>query len=126
MPNTAALQAATPKRAIYLLTGDGTVAGPTIANSVLLADVPAGPLRALLAGPHANQAAMRLALAQNCSVKLTLSATPVDTTGQTNQAVVDVDVDAITPTGMEINCGMSDTTGQVATLELNFLHSGIR
>lgn len=129
MANTATKVAATPNRLTYLLTGDGTVAGPTIDNATILADMVAGPLKNAWNATYANQAAMRTALlggGANCRAAIQLMATGVDVTAQVNQVVVDVDTDAVSVTKAEINVGMSDTTGQLAMLHLMHEHSAIR
>ncbi len=129
MPNTATKVAATPNRLTYLLTGDGTVAGPTIANATLLADMVPGPLQNAWNQVLTTQAAMRTALlggGANCRASIQLVATGNDVTAQVNQVVCDVDTDAVSTTKAEINIGMSDTTGQLAYLHLMHDHSAIR
>lgn len=126
MANTATKVSSSPNHLTYRLDGDGTVAGPTIANATLLADMEAGPLRDAWNSTYANQAAMRTALlggGANCEVSIQLAVTPVDTTAQTNQIVADVDVDAVTATKAELNVSMSDTTGQIAFLHIKHRHS---
>lgn len=126
MANTATLQSASPNHITYLLTGDGTVAGPTIANATLLADMVDGPLKDAWNATYATQAAMRTALlggGAKCCASIQLMVTPVDTTAQANQVVADVDVDAVTATKAELNISMSDTTGQLAMLTLTHWHS---
>lgn len=126
MANTATKVTATQNHLVYLLTGDGTVAGPTIASATLLADMVDGPLKTAWQDTYADQAAMRTALlgmGAGCRILVSLRTTPVDTTAQANQVVVDVDVDAVTATRAEINVSMSDTTGQVAYLHIEHLHS---
>lgn len=128
MPNTATLLTATPYRLVYLLTGDGTVVGPTIASATLIANSVAGPLRDVLSATYASQALMRVAMLQSdpCRIRAQLRATPVDTTGQANDVVVDVDTDAATVTRPEVNVEMSDTTGQFAYLEIECIFGAIR
>lgn len=118
MANTAAIISATPSRQTWLLTGDGTVAGPTITNAQLLAAAERnGPLRELLSATYANQAAMRLVFdGSGARILLRMRTTVADTTAEVNQPSADVDVDAVTATAPEINCTMSDTTGTVAIL----------
>jgi len=128
MANTATLVTATPYRVVYLLEGDGTVAGPTIANATLLADMVAGPLKDVYNATYANQAAMRTACLTTAPARalVQLRTTGVDVTAERNQITVDVDVDAVTATKPEVNIGMSDTPGQFAYLTLECLHSIIK
>lgn len=142
MANTAVKTFASPNRLSYILTGDGTVAGPTLANAALLADMVDGPLKDAWNSTYANQAAMRLALlggkidnggapagvdlGGGCYAIIQLLVSPVDTTAQVNQCQVDVDVDAVTATKAEINISMSDTTGQIAMLHIMREHSSVR
>jgi hypothetical protein len=126
MANTATKVSASPNYLTYLLTGDGTVAGPTIANATILADMEDGPLKDAWKLAYANQAAMRVALlggGADCRMAIQLVATGVDVTAQVNQPVADVDVDAVSATKAEINIGMSDTTGQLAYLHISHAHS---
>ncbi len=126
MANTATLVSSSPNHITYLLTGDGTVIGPTITNATLLADMAPGPLRDAWNLVLTTQAAMRTALlggGEGCVASLQLVATGTDTTAQVSQPVVDVDTDAVTITKAEINIGMSDTTGQLAYLTLEHWHS---
>jgi len=126
MANTAVKVSASPNRLTYLLTGDGTVAGPTIANATILADMVNGPLKDKWNAVLTTQAAMRTALlgrGSHCAIELQLVATGVDVTAQTNQVVADVDTDAVTVTKAEINVGMSNTTGQLAYMHLVHDHS---
>lgn len=125
MANTATLVTSTPYRLVYLLTGDGTVAGPTIDSATLIADAVAGPLEDLLSASYANQAAMRVAFLASDPARMliTYRSTPVQTTAEQGLIVVDVDTDAVTATRPEINVGMSDTTGQLAYLEIEYIHS---
>ena len=128
MPNTAALVTSTPYRVVYLLTGDGTVAGPTLTNAVLLADMVAGPLKDIYNATYLNQAAMQTACLTSapCRALVQLRETGNDTTATPNQITVNVDVDAVTVTKPEVNITMSDTTGQIAYLTLECLHSVIK
>ena len=129
MANTAVKETSTPNRVTYLLTGDGTVAGPTLANATLLADMSLGPLRDAWNRAYATQADMRTALlagGQNCLHIIVMIATVADTTAQINQPSADVDTDAVTATKAEINISMSDTTGTIGYLHLISLHSMIR
>lgn len=125
MANVATKVAATQNRLVYSIAGDGTVAGPTIANATLLADMVAGsPLRDLWNATYANQAAMRAALMANEGrILITMLTTVADTTAQVNQASVDVDTDAVTATKAEINVTMSDTTGTLMYLSIEHIHS---
>ncbi len=131
MANTAVKVSATPNRLTYLLTGDGTVIGPTLANATLLADMVAGPLRdawnkTYIAGGVGDQATMRTALlggGQDCSADILLMETGNNVDAQVNQPCADVDTDAVTTTKAEINISMSDTTGQIAMLTLEHYHS---
>lgn len=126
MANTATKITATPCHVVYLLTGDGTVAGPTLANATILADMVAGPLKDAWSATYANQGAMRnalLGMGAYCRCTIQLLATGTDTTAQVNQVVADVDTDAVTPTKAEINFGMSDTTGQLAMVTFEYVHS---
>jgi hypothetical protein len=129
MGNTATFQTSTRNRCSYLLTGDGTVAGPTVASATILADMARGSLRDAWERAYADQAAMRTALlggGQNCIAIVQAQDVIADTTAQQNQVAIDVDVDAVTATRAEINVEMSDTTGQLAMLHLLHLHSLIR
>lgn len=128
MANTATLVTATPYRVVYLLQGDGTVAGPTIANATLLADMVAGPLEDIFNATYANQAAMRTACLTSapCRALVQMRTTVNDVTAEVNQVSVDVDVDAVTATKPEVNVTMSDTTGQFAYLTIEYLHSIIK
>lgn len=123
MANTAAeIGESTPCRMVWLLTGDGTVAGPTIANATILAAMSDGPLKTLWSTAYADQAAMRAALfATRGRIAVTYRTTPVQTTAEQGLVVVDVDTDATSPTLPEINIGMSDTTGQIAYLTLEYV-----
>jgi len=129
MANTATKASASPNHLTYLLTGDGTVAGPTIANATLLADMIGGPLRTAWNSTYASQAAMRtalLGLGGHARINLQMVATGVDVTAETNHVVADVDTDAVTATKAEINVGMSDTTGQLAYMHLIYDHSMVQ
>jgi hypothetical protein len=127
--NTATFQSSTRNRCTYLLTGDGTVAGPTVASATILTDMQFGPLRDAWTAAYASQAAMRTALlagGANCLAIIQLQNAVNDATAEQNQVAIDVDVDAATATRAEINVEMSDTTGQLAMLHLLHLHSLIR
>jgi microcystin degradation protein MlrC len=128
MANTAALVTSTPYRVVYLLTGDGTVAGPTLDNALLLSDMVAGPLKDIFNATYSNQAAMRVSCLTSapCRALVQMRATVNDVTAEKNQVSVDVDVDAITASKPEVNITMSDTTGQVAYLTLEYLHSIVK
>jgi len=123
MANTAALQYATRFRLVYLLTGDGTVSGPTITSAALIGDSAPGPLRDVLSAAYLNQGAMRTALfnSQPCKLTIHLMATGVDVTAEHNKVTVDADVDAVTATRPELNIAMSDTTGQIAVITLEYI-----
>lgn len=125
MANTATKKFAGPHRLVYELVGDGTVVGPTIANATLLADMVAGPLKDLYNAAYANQAAMRAALLYGnpARIGIQMQVTVNDVTAEKNQASADTDTDAVTATKPEINIAMSDTTGQVAVLTLEYVHS---
>ena len=127
MPNTAVKVTATPNHLVYLLTGSGDVIGPTLTSASLLADMVDGPLKTLWGTALANQAAMRTALlgmGSGCRCFTQMVVAVNDVTGQVNQVVVDVD--AVTPTLAEINIGMSDTTGQLAYLHIEYVHTVVR
>jgi len=125
--NTAVKVSSSENHLTYLLTGDGTVVGPTIPSATLLADMNVGgPLWEAWNTTYANQAAMRTALlggGANCEISIQLVATGVDVTAEKNQVTADVDVDAVTATKAELNIGMSDTTGQLAYLHIKHRHS---
>ena len=127
MVNTAVLASSSPNHVTYLLTGDGTVIGPTIASSVLLADMQPGPLRNAWANAiYADQDARRTALlggGANCESNIQMLVTVNDVTAEVNQVAADVDVDGVTAALTELNLGMSDTTGQIAMLTLKHRHS---
>ena len=129
MVNTAVKVSASPNHLTYILTGDGTQVGPTIANSVILADMVPGPLKDAWSAVLTTQAVMRNQLLGglpgattgsegSCFANLQLLASGKDVTAEINQPTVDVDTDAVTATKAEINIAMSDTTGQVAMLHL--------
>ncbi len=129
MVNTATKVSASPNRLTYLLTGDGTVIGPTIANATLVADMVNGPLKDKWSTVWTTQAAMRqnlLGRLAHCAIELQLVATGVDVTAQVNQVVADVDTDAVSITKAEINIGMSDTTGQLCYMHLIHDHSVVQ
>ena len=126
MANTAVKVSSSANHITYILTGDGTVVGPTVANATVLADMDHGPLRDAWNDTYANQAAMRTALlggGANCEVSVQQVASVNDVTAEVNQIAVDVDVDGVTATKAEINLGMSDTTGQIAYLHIKHRHS---
>ncbi len=136
MANTATKVHASPNRLTYRLVGDGTVAGPTLANATLLADMVDGPLKDLWSLNFADQATMRnrllggaqsgvLADSAGGMAIVQLVVAVNDVTAQENQIAVDVDTDAVTATKAEINISMSDTTGQVAFLHILHQHSSI-
>lgn len=125
MANTATKKFAGAHRLVYELVGDGTVVGPTIANATLLADMVAGPMKDLYNATYASQALMRAALLYgNPGRILTQVQVAVnDVTAEKNQVSIDTDTDAVTATKPEINITMSDTTGQIAVLTLEYVHS---
>ncbi len=126
MVNTAVKVSASPNHLVYILTGDGTQVGPTIANSVITNNMVPGPLRDAWIALYADQAAMRTALlggGAQCEASVQLLVAVADTTAEENQISVDVDVDAVTATRAEINIGMSDTTGTIAMLKLTHWHT---
>lgn len=132
MANVATKTSAGPCHLTYNIVGDGTVAGPTIANATLLADmINGGPLFDAWNFPLTTQAAMRLALLggaggvnrQGCICIIQNQVTVKDTTAEINQPCADVDTDATTVTKAELNVSMSDTTGQIINLTLLAFHS---
>lgn len=137
MVNTAVKVSASPNHITYVLTGDGTVVGPSIANATLLADMVMGPLRDAYNGVLTTQAAMRNALlgglivgpilgGGGCYAIIQMITTVADTTAQVNQPSVDVDTDAVSTTKAKVNITMSDTTGTVGFLHLMHMHSLIQ
>jgi microcystin degradation protein MlrC len=126
--NAPTIKTATPYRLVVSMAGDGTVAGPTLDNAAIVAALPAGPLKDTFSAVYADQAAMRAALLYGNPVQMfiTMQTTVNDTTAQVNQCAVDVDTDAVSPTKPEINFAMSDTTGQVAILTVQYNHSLVR
>ncbi len=122
MPNTAVKQSASKAHLTYLLTGDGTVVGPTLANATLLADMEyQGGLYAAWDALYANQAAMQLALqggGAHCRIAIQLVTAVADVTATINQISATVDVDAVTATKAEIDITMSDAAGQTAYMHL--------
>jgi outer membrane murein-binding lipoprotein Lpp len=128
--NTATKQTRSQNRLTYLLVGDGTQVGPTIANATILQDMEfQGPLFDAWNRTYATQATMRTALlagGANCYAIIQLRTAVKDVTAEINQPSVDVDADAVTATKAEINITMSDTTGQEAYLHLIHMHSLIR
>ena len=126
MANTAAKASSSPNHLTYLLTGDGTQVGPTLASATILADMEPGPLKQAWEAAYADQAAMRTALlggGAHCEAEVQMAIAVNDVSTQVNQVAVDVDTDAVTVTRAEINIGMSDTTGQRAYLHLRHRHS---
>jgi hypothetical protein len=129
MANTIALVGASKNHLVYLLTGDGTVIGPTRTNAEILADFGTnlGPLYDLFNAAYASQAAMRVALfgtGARMFMQVRVSSTEVN--GQITQPVVDVDTDAVSPTKPEINCGMSASNApgsQIVYLYVEHIHS---
>lgn len=129
MVNIAVKIAAGPHHLSYLLTGDGTQVGPTIANATILADMVPGPLREAWNSVLSSQAVMRSALLgglasvsacpAGCRAHLLLLTAVQDVTAVINQPSIDVDTDAVTATKAEINITMSATTGQRAVLTLH-------
>lgn len=137
MANTAVKVSASPNHLTYILTGDGTQVGPTVANATIVADMVQGPLRDAWSAVLTTQAAMRSALlgglvigpilgGGGCYAIVQLLASGKDVTAEINQITVDVDTDAVTITKAEINIAMSDTTGQIAMLHLVHRHSVIQ
>ena len=127
MVNTAVKSASSRNHLSYLLTGDGTVVGPTIPNATLLADMTnQGPLYDAWNAVYANQAAMRTALlggGARCNATVLILVAVADVTATINQISIDVDTDAITPTKAELNITMSDAAGQIAMLTLSKWHT---
>jgi hypothetical protein len=137
MANTAVKVSASPNHLTYILTGDGTQVGPTVANATILADMVPGPLKDAWSAVLTTQAAMRNQLLGglsgaatgsegSCDASVLLLAAVKDVTAEINQPSVDVDTDAVTATKAEINITMSDTTGQIAMLTLRHRASTIR
>ena len=138
MVNTAVKVSASPHHLTYILTGDGTVVGPTIPNATLLTDMSPGPLYDAYNAVLTTQAVMRNQLIGGlrpttaglgpgaCDMDLHMITTVKDTTAEINQCSVDVDVDAVTVTKAEVNITMSDTTGQIGYLTLRHRHSFIQ
>jgi hypothetical protein len=126
--NTAAVVLAAPNRITYLLTGDGTVVGPTLASATVIGDCAPGALKEALEASYADQAAMRNAFNTGipCKMGVTFQASGNTVTAEKNQIVVDVDVDAVTSTRPEFNIEMSDTTGQIAYLTIEYVPGAIR
>lgn len=124
MANTETKKFASPHRLVYEIAGDGTASG-TIAQATLAADCVAGPLKDLLTSALTTQAAMRTSLLYSNPIKMTAWYRTVvaDTTAQVNQLAVDVDTDATSTTKAEINYQIHDTTGTVAILEIEYVHS---
>lgn len=124
MANAEVKKSASPHRLVYEITGDGTATG-TITQATLAADCAAGPLKDLLTSVLTTQAAMRTNLLYSNPVKMTAWYRTVvaDTTGNVNQLAVDVDTDAVSTTKAEINYQIHDTTGAVAILEIEYVHS---
>lgn len=126
MANTAVFVSAARHRLTYILTGDGTIVGPTITNATILGNMLPGPLKNAWNRTYANQAAMRTALlggGQQCIMEVQV----VVDSGTTDEKIsVDVDTDAVSVTKAEINIAMSDTTGQIAYLHIIHRHSAIQ
>lgn len=123
MANTAVKQFATPYALCYLLTGDGTVTGPTIPSATLLADMVDGPLKdAWSVTTYTGEAGRRVALVGGnpCVINVRSLSNPVQTTAEQNLISVGVDADAVTANLTEVNVVMSDTTGQVAMMTLEY------
>lgn len=124
MANVLATTFVSPLRWVFSLTGDGTVAGPVTANSVILTTIPAGPLRDVFNATYADQAAMRAAIlggAAGVRVTVMLANSGADVTAEHNQPNVDVDVDAITATKPELNFNLSDTTGMIVYVTIEWI-----
>jgi hypothetical protein len=126
MANTIGLIGASKNHLVYLLTGDGTVVGPTRTNAEILADFGAntGPLYDLFNATYVAQADMRAALfGTGARMFIQLRVSVAVTTAEISQPTVDVDVDGVTATKPEINCAMGDTTGQIGYLYVEHIHS---
>lgn len=126
MANTFTLVANSPNRLAYLLTGDGTVVGPTFSSAQLLGDCPPGPLRRFLDTPLTpsgtnDDARAKMLTGLPVKVSTQLVATPVDTTAESNQVVTSPTTDGGAGNRPSIVCGMSDTTGQVAMLVIEYV-----
>jgi hypothetical protein len=128
VPNTATLQYASPYRLVFELAGDGTVLGPTLDSAGLIAGCVDGPLKDALSASYASLAAMKAAFMYGnpCEMRLTLNVAVNDVTAQHNQVSINVAADLITATRPSILIEMSDTTGQFATLVIEYSHSIIR
>jgi hypothetical protein len=145
MANTAVKVSASPCHLTYMVTGDGTVAGPTILNATLLTDMVAGPLKdtwshVFLTDGTSVQSAQRKSLLGGlqvpapgakalgfCTVEIQLMATGVDTTTLVIVPVADVDENNAGTTGLpELNLGMSDVTGQIMMVHLRYHHTMIQ
>lgn len=125
MANTTALVTSTPYRLVYLLTGDGTVTSPILTSATAITNSTAGPLRDALSASYASQALMQAAFLRGNPVRTTITLRNAvnDVTAEQNIPTVDVDTDAVTVTRPEFNITMSDTTGQIAYLEIEYIHS---
>ncbi len=137
MVNTAVKVSASANHITYILTGDGTVIGPTITQALLAADMVAGPLRDAWTAVLTTQAAMRNAVlgglvlgpvlgGGGCYAIIQMITVVADTTAEINQPSVDVDTDAVSTTKAEVNITMSDTTGTIGFLHLMHMHSLIQ
>lgn len=121
MANVANLLKATPYRLVYELVGDGTVSGPTLSNAALQAAAAPGPLKQALDTVYTNQTAARQAMLTGVPIRIStqLVVSPVDTTGQANQLMADVALDASNKGQVVVS--MSDTTGQLGILTIEFV-----
>lgn len=125
MSTTITKKFASAHRLVYELSGDGTATDVDISNATLLADAVAGPLKDLLSASYANQAAARNAFLYGNPARLRfhLQTRVNDVTAQKNQPSADVDVST---NAVIIHTQMSNTTGQVAILTIEYLHTLVR
>lgn len=129
MANTITKIQATAHRLVLKIDGDGTVA-TVLANATILAYWAAadrGPLYDLFNATYANQADMRTALFDGTVRWGTVFRTQVaQVTAEKNLTAFDVDTDAVTATKPEINFESPDTTGSVAYVYIEYVHSIVR
>ena len=131
MANSIVLIGASKNHLVYLLTGDGTIIGPTRTNAQVLADFGTnlGPLYDLFNATYVAQADMRVALfGTGARMFIQIRNGTTEINGQITQPVVDVDTDAATPTKPEINVGMTASNApasMVAILYIEHIHSVI-
>lgn len=128
MANTATLKYASPYRLVFELAGDGTVLGPNLDSAGLIAGCVDGPLKDALSASYGSLSALRAAFLYGnpCEMRVTLNVAVNDVTATRNQISVNVASDQVTSTRPSILIEMSDTTGQSATLVVEYSHSIIR